>query len=123
MLLLARSAATSRVYYTSILGAECTALLCSVSHMASSSFQLLKFNNTLMSNARTLPVNIFTWKKEKPYARGMKIFVPRAYGFSFFQVKMVTGSVHVLLTSVSFKLKLKIFRALGVRFLLLECSK
>ena len=123
MLLLARSAATSRVYYTSILEAECTALLCSVSHVASSNFQLIKFNNTLMSNARTLPVNIFTWKKEKPYARDMKIFVPREYGFSFFQVKMVTGSVHMLLTSVSFKLKLKIFRALGVRFLLLESSK
>ena len=123
MLLLARSAATSRVYYTSILGAECTALLCSVSRVASSSFQSIKFNNTLVNSARTLPVNIFTWKKEKPYPWGMKIFVPRAYGFSFFQVKMFTGGVHVLLTTVSFKSKLKNFRALGVRFLLLESPR
>ena len=34
--------------------------------------------------------------------------VPGEYGFSFFQVKMVTGSVSVLLTSPS--LKIKIFK-------------
>ena len=32
--------------------------------------------------------------------------VPGEYGFSFFQVKMVTGSVSVLLTSPSLKIKI-----------------
>ena len=43
-------------------------------------------------------------------ARGTKIFVaPGEHGFSFFQVKMFTGSVSVLLTSTSLKItKLKI---------------
>ena len=39
-------------------------------------------------------------------ARGTKIFVaPGEHGFSFSQVKMFTGSVSVLLTSTSFKIK------------------
>ena len=39
-------------------------------------------------------------------ARGTKIFVaPGEHGSSFFQVKMFTGSVRVLLTSASLKLK------------------
>ena len=38
-------------------------------------------------------------------ARGTKIFVaPGEHGFSFFQVKMFTGSVSVLLTSTSLKI-------------------
>ena len=42
-------------------------------------------------------------------ARGTKIFVPPGdYGFSFFQVKMFTGSGRVLLTSVSLKLKINL---------------
>ena len=39
-------------------------------------------------------------------ARGTKIFVaPGEYGFSFFQVKLFTGSVSVLLTGTSLKNK------------------
>ena len=39
-------------------------------------------------------------------ARGTKIFVaPGEHGFSFFQVKIFTGSVSVLLTSTSLKIK------------------
>ena len=38
-------------------------------------------------------------------ARGMKIFVaPGEHGFSFFQVKIFTGSVSVLLISTSLKI-------------------
>ena len=38
-------------------------------------------------------------------ALGMKIFVaPGKHGFSFFQVKLFTGSVSVLLTSISLKI-------------------
>ena len=33
-------------------------------------------NDTLVSSTRTRPVNIFTWKKEKPYARDTKISCP-----------------------------------------------
>ena len=41
-------------------------------------------------------------------AWGMKIFVaPGEHGFSFFQVKMFPGSVSVLLTSISLKIKKK----------------
>ena len=44
---------------------------------------------------------------------GTKIFVaPGEHGFSFFQVKMFTGSVSVLLTSTSLKIeKLKLAEA------------
>ena len=39
-------------------------------------------------------------------ARGTKIFVaPGEHGFSFFQVKMFTGGVSVLLTSTSLEIK------------------
>ena len=42
-------------------------------------------------------------------ARGNKNFhAPGEHGFSFFQVKMFTGSVSVLLTSSSLKIKKKI---------------
>ena len=75
----------SRVYYTSVLGAEFIALLCSVSRVASAS---LEEGETAM------------------LAQGTKIFVdPGEHGFSFFQVKMFTGSVSVLLTSTSSKIK------------------
>ena len=67
----------SRVYYTSVLGAECIARLCSVSRVPSASFSFLIFNDVLVSSTLTLPVNIFTWKKEKPCSPGAtKIFVP-----------------------------------------------
>ena len=70
---------TSRVYYTSVLGAECTALLCSVSRVASSSFSEVIFNDALVSSILTLPVNIFTWKKEKPCSPGARKFsLPQA---------------------------------------------
>ena len=48
-----------------------------------------------VSNTLTLPVNIFTWQKEKPYSPGAtKIFVALGeHGFPFFRVKMFTGSV------------------------------
>ena len=37
---------------------------------------------------------------------GTKIFVaPGEHGFSFFQVKLFTGSVNVLLTGISLKIK------------------
>ena len=43
-------------------------------------------------------------------ARSTKIFVaPGEHGFSFFQVKMFTGSVSVLLTSTSLKIERKNF--------------
>ena len=43
-------------------------------------------------------------------ARGTKSFVaPGEHGFSFFQVKMFTGSVSVLLTSISFKILIFIY--------------
>ena len=97
-----------------------------------------------MSSTRTLPVNIFTWKKEKPcfpgagkilssqhrsvvltlcwysriptsltlqpwwfkYSKGREFDSrPGEHGFPFFQLKTFTGSVRVLLTSVSLKLK------------------
>ena len=68
---------TSRVYYTSVLEAECIALLCSVSRVTSASFSFLIFNDVLVSSTLTLPVNIFSWKKEKPCSpRATKIFVP-----------------------------------------------
>ena len=39
-------------------------------------------------------------------ARGTKIFVaPREHGFFFFQVKMFTGSLSLLLTSTSLKIR------------------
>ena len=116
--------------------AECITRLCSVSRVASASFSCLIFNDVLVSSTLTLPVNIFTWKKEKPcspgatkwytseqhtytssehlhleeeetmLARGTKIFVaPGEHGFFFFQVKIFTGSVCVLLTSISLKIK------------------
>ena len=45
-------------------------------------------------------------EEETMLARGTKIFVaPGGHGFSFFQVKMFTGSVSVLLTSASLKIK------------------
>ena len=70
---------TSRVYYTSVLGAECIALLCSVSLVASADFSKVIFNDILVSSTLTLPVNIFTWKKEKVCSPGAtKIFVPWA---------------------------------------------
>ena len=101
------------MYYTSVLGAECIALLCSVSRVASASFSFSIFNDVLVSSTLTLPVNIFTWKKEKPCSpRATKIFVvspssKNFHGFSFFQVKMCTGSISVLLTSTSLKIKKK----------------
>ena len=69
------------------------------------------FNDALVSSTRTVPVKIFTWKREKPCSlSGTKIFcAPGEHGFSFFQVKIFTGSVRVLPTSVSLKLKLKLF--------------
>ena len=50
-------------------------------------------------------------------ARGTKIFVaPGEYGFSFFQVKLFTGSVSVLLTGTSLKNKnLKIKKKLKIK--------
>ena len=72
------------MYYTSVLGAEFIALLCSVSRVASASLE----------------------EGETMLAQGTKIFVdPGEHGFSFFQVKMFTGSVSVLLTSTSSKIK------------------
>ena len=41
---------TSRVYYTSVLGAECIALLSSVSRLASSSFSKVIFNDVQVSS-------------------------------------------------------------------------
>ena len=42
-------------------------------------------------------------------ARGKKIFVPLGeHGFSIFKVKIFNGSVRVLLTSASLKLKLEL---------------
>ena len=69
------------------------------------------FNDALVSSTRTLPAKIFTWKKEKPCSPGAtKIFcAPGEHGFSFFQVKIFTGSVRVLLTISSLKIKLKLF--------------
>ena len=94
---------TSRVYYISLLGAECITLLCSVSRVASASFSFLIFNDVLVSSTLTLPVNIFTWKKKKPCSPGTtKIFVPWA------------PSVSVLLTSTSLKiLKKNLLLVLG----------
>ena len=59
---------------------HCTSILCSVSLVASSSFSKVIFNDALVSSTLTLPVNVFTWKKQKPcsramLARGTKIFV------------------------------------------------
>ena len=87
-------------------------------------FMYFFFNDILVSRTLTLPVNIFTWKKEKPCSPGaqkisvapgehgffffqVKIFTvaPGEHGFSFFQVKIFTGSVSVLLTSISLKIK------------------
>ena len=56
---------TRRVYYTSVLGAECIALLCSVSRLASASFKFLIFNDVLVSSSLT----------ETMLARGTKILV------------------------------------------------
>ena len=53
-------------------GAECIALLCSVSRVASASFSKVIFNDVLVSSTLTLPVNIFTWKKEKPCSSGAR---------------------------------------------------
>ena len=71
-------------------------------------FLNFNFNDALVSSTRTLPVKIFTWKKEKPCSPGArKIFcAPGEHGLSFFQVKCYTGSVRVLLTSASLKLNL-----------------
>ena len=42
-------------------------------------FSFLFFNGVPVSSTLTLPVNNFTWKKEKPYSPGAtKIFVPLA---------------------------------------------
>ena len=64
------------------------------------------FNDVLVSSTLTLPVNILTWKKEETMpARGNENFrAPGEHGFSFFQVKMFTGRVIVLLTSTSLKI-------------------
>ena len=60
---------TSRVYYTSVLGAECTALLCSVSRVASSSFSKVIFNDALTKWT-------FSLGRRRSHARrGTKIFV------------------------------------------------
>ena len=69
------------------------------------SFSFLIFNDVLVSSTLTLPVNIFTLEKEKPCSPGaVKISMPPGeHGFSFFQVKMFTGSVSVLLTGTSLK--------------------
>ena len=81
---------TSRVYYTSVLGAECIAILCSVSRVASASFSFLIFNDELVSSTLTLPVNIFTWKKEKPCSPGArKLSLLVLGGFRPFQVVSV----------------------------------
>ena len=64
------------------------------------------FNDVLVSSRLTRPVNIFTWKKEKPCSPGAQIFVaPGEHGFCFFQVKLFTKSVSVLLTGTSLKIK------------------
>ena len=53
--------------------------LCSVSCVVSASFSFLIFNDVLVSSTLTLPVNIFTWKKEKPCSPGARKFsLPRA---------------------------------------------
>ena len=77
---------TSWVYYTSVLGAECIAFLCSVSRVASATFSFLIFNDVLVSSTLTLPVNIFTWKKEKPCSTGAR-------------------KLYILCTSTSLKIK------------------
>ena len=60
----------------------------------SNKFFLKIFNDVLVSSTLTLG------------AQGTKIFVvPGEHGFFFFQVKMFTGSVSVLLTSTSLKIK------------------
>ena len=104
------SALTSRVYYTPVPGDECIALLCSVSRVASASFSFLIFNDVLASSTLTPPVNIFTWKQgETMLSRGNENFrAPGEHGFSFFQVKIFTGSVSVLLTSTFLKILKKI---------------
>ena len=81
------------MYYTSVLGAECIALLCSVSRVASASFSFLIFNDVLV-NMYVLVSSTLT-----------RIYAEVEHGFSFFQVKMFTGSVSVLLTGTSLKIK------------------
>ena len=57
------------MYYTSVLGAECIALLCSVSRVATASFSKVVFNDVLVRSTLTLPGNNFTGKEEKPCNR------------------------------------------------------
>ena len=52
-------------------------------------FVVAIFNDVLVSSTLTLTVNIYTWKKKKPYARrGNENFRarPGEHGFFFFQV-------------------------------------
>ena len=91
------------MYYTSVLGAECIALLCSASRVASASFIKVTFSDVLVSSTLTLPVNIYTWKKKKPCSPGAS----KIYSMLFKHLKlMFTGSVSVLLTSTSLKITL-----------------
>ena len=69
------------MYYTSVLGAECIALLCSVSRVASASFIKVIFSDVLVSSTLTLPVNIYTWKKKKPCSLGAREFSLKTVDF------------------------------------------
>ena len=78
------------MYYTSVLGAECIALLCSVSRVASASFIKVIFSDVLVSSTLTLPVNIYTWKKKKPCSPGAtKIFSNFFFFFNFFNFFLI----------------------------------
>ena len=68
---------TSRVYYTSVLGAECIALLCSVSRVASASFSFLIFNDVLVHM-----YVLVSWTLTRIYT----IFVPRSSMVSYLPV-------------------------------------
>ena len=70
--------------------------------------EIFNFNDALVSSTRTLPVKIYTSKKKKSCSPGATkiLLFPGENSFSFFQGKIFTGSVRVLLTSASLKLKL-----------------
>ena len=53
------------------------------------------FNDVLVSSTLTLPVNIFTWKKEKPCSPGAwKFLFPRASMVSPSSVLLPSENVH-----------------------------
>ena len=84
---------------------KCIALLCSVSRVASASFSFLIFNDVLVSSSYTSSEHFYLEEGETILAWGTKIFVALGeHGFSFFQVKLFTGSVSVLLTSTLLKI-------------------